>query len=212
MQHHAAGLFFQHNDGGGQGGGVLPYLHPGRELRGLLVGNIGAHRHAVHLIDVAGRVHNAVGQLAVIGKEQKSLTVAVQAADGVHPFLHPGQQVGNAAPPQLIAQGGHIAAGLVHHDIAVLLLPGKVHPLAVHRYHIPVGVHTLAYFGLPPIDGHTALAHQLLGRPAAGHSRFTQRFLNTNWLHNFLLLSASLRSFSSVWRRSATLSYYNSAF
>ena len=55
-------------------------------------------------------------------------------------------------------------------------------------------------------------AHQLLGRPAAGHSRFTQRFLNTNWLHIFLLLPASLRSFSSVWRRSAALSYYNSAF
>ena len=195
MQHHAPRLLFQHDDGSGQGGGIFPYFHPGGKLGGLLIGDIGADGDTVDLIDVAGGVHDAVGQLAVIGEEQKSLAVAVQPPDGIDPFLHAGQKVGDTAAPQLVIQGGDVAAGLVHHNVAVLLFAGKIDPPAIHGDHIPVGVDALADFGLMAVDGDPPLTHQFLGGAPGGHSCLAQGFLNTDRLHSKLLLPASLRSF-----------------
>ena len=78
---------------------------------------MGLHRHPVELGDAAGRVHHRMGEGAVVGHQQEALTVFVQAAHRIQPGRDILHQVHDGLAAQLVADGGHIAAGLIQSQI-----------------------------------------------------------------------------------------------
>src|SRR4030095_8444579 len=57
-------------------------------------------------------------ELSIIGEEQQSFRVVVEATDGINVFLDTVQQIDNGRPPLRIGSRRDIAAWLVQQDIA----------------------------------------------------------------------------------------------
>lgn len=94
----------------------------------------------VLLVDSIARVHHAVREIAVVGKEHETLGVSIEAADGIDALadineIHDGPAV------SLIAYRGDKPGGLVQHDMP-RWLPAKC--FAVDPDLIPVRVHPSA--------------------------------------------------------------------
>ena len=82
----------------------------------------------VFLLDVLRRVHELLGQLAVVREDQQAFRVAVEAADVVE-VLQDGREDGvDRVPTQLVLARTDVAARLEEHDRAGLLL---LHALAI---------------------------------------------------------------------------------
>jgi hypothetical protein len=61
-------------------------------------------------------MHQALGKVAVIGKNEQTFRIAVEAADVVKGLQRCGQQVVNRFAPEFIAAGANVAARLVEGD------------------------------------------------------------------------------------------------
>ena len=57
-----------------------------------------AHARVVLALDLVARVHQARGELAVVGEQQQAFRVVVEAADRVHVLPHAAQQVEDRRP------------------------------------------------------------------------------------------------------------------
>ena len=120
----------------------------------------------------------------VVGHQQQALAVLVQAAHRVQAGGDIADQFHNGLAAQLIAGGGHIAAGLVQGQIVELLVLLDVDALVIHMQHIPVGVHLVAHLDGVAVDLDTALGNDLLGRAAGAQALLGHDLLNTFFCHN----------------------------
>ena len=120
----------------------------------------------------------------VVGHQQQALAVLVQAAHRVQAGGDIADQLHNGLAAQLIAGGGHIAAGLVQGQIVELLVLLDVDALVIHMQHIPVGVHLVAHLDGVAVDLDAALGNDLLGRAAGAQALLGHDLLNTFFCHN----------------------------
>ena len=91
-------------------------------------------------------VQQPLGQGAVIGHEQQTLRIQIQAAHRVDPCAGICHQLRNRGAALLIGQGGHIATGLVQHQIDQARS-------GVQRRPVPLRVGPLAQNCRTAIDG-----------------------------------------------------------
>ena len=68
------------------------------------------------------RVHDVVGELAVVGHQEHALAVAVESADGIESHVDILDEIGDAPSAAFVAHRGEHAARLIEHDIAQLRL------------------------------------------------------------------------------------------
>src|SRR5206468_4161912 len=81
-------------------------------------------------------------------------------------------------PALRIAHGGHVALGLVQHEIAQPL--GAVQQLSIHADVVASGIGLAAQFGDSlAVHLHAAFGDQFLGMAAAGHARLGKNLLQT---------------------------------
>jgi hypothetical protein len=88
------------------------------------LGAIPPNLNLIDLCHLSTGVHHAVGKVSVIGEKEQTLGIAIQSSDGINPTatIHQGGYGGSAL---LVGKGGHIASGLMKHQIYGSLLCGK---------------------------------------------------------------------------------------
>ena len=79
--------------------------------------------HVVGLLDAEARVHQLLGQVAVVGQQQQALAVLVEPADGVDALIDVRDQVEGQRPAGGVVVGAEVAARLVDRPVDVLLGP-----------------------------------------------------------------------------------------
>ena len=131
---------------------------------------------------------------AVVGHEQQALAVLIQTAHRVQAGGDIAHQLHHGLAAQLVAGGGHIAAGLVQGQIVHLLILADIDALVVHVQHVAVGVHLVAHLDGVAVDLHAALGNDLFGGTAGAKSLLGHDLLNTFFCHNSNSLCASRRS------------------
>ena len=108
--------------------------------------------HAIDLLHPVARMHQVMGEVAVVGEEQETAGVGVQPSDREQPA--PGrQQLANRTPPLGVVEGGDYADRLVEGVVARRGWLGKRAP--AHQHAVTPGLHLRA--GLRhqhPVDPH----------------------------------------------------------
>ena len=74
------------------------------------------HLHLVDALDAASRVHQALGQGAVVGEEKQAAALQVQATDRIQPLVHVREQITHRGTALGVGQRAHHATRLVDHD------------------------------------------------------------------------------------------------
>ena len=96
------------------GGAGLPAIDLERfGERQLRAGRIVADPEQIDLFDLLLRVHQAVGQLAVVRQEQQPLGVEVEPPNGVDALRQVRDEIGHGPAALFVRERGHIAARLV---------------------------------------------------------------------------------------------------
>ena len=131
---------------------------------------------------------------AVVGHQQQALAVLIQTAHRVQAGGNVAHQLHDRLAAQLVAGGGHIAAGLIQGQIVQLLVLFDIDALVIHMQHIAVGVHFVAHLHGVAVDLHAALGNDLLGCAAGAQTLLRHDLLNTFFCHNQNSLCASRRS------------------
>ena len=90
----------------------------------------------IFLFETEFRVHDPVGQLAIIREEQQSLGVAVEPSNGVE-ALGGVDEIHHRTPLALVAGGGDVAARFVEHDVAAAL---RANEFAINADGVGVGI------------------------------------------------------------------------
>ena len=121
---------------------------------------------------------------AVVGHEQQALAVLIQTAHRVQAGGDIAHQLHHGLAAQLVAGGGHIAAGLVQGQIVHLLILADIDALVVHVQYVAVGVHLVAHLDGVAVDLHAALGNDLFCRTAGAQTLFSHDLLNTFFCHN----------------------------
>jgi hypothetical protein len=107
------------------------------------------HLHYICLGDVVGGRGQAMRELAVVGQQQQSFAVIIQAAHRKHAFADPAHQVHHGLPTLRVGNRGHAFLGLVERDIGQVF--GRVQRASVDLDVIIVyiGLGTQLGDGLP---------------------------------------------------------------
>ena len=139
--------------------------------------------YRVFPINLVGRVHQAIRQLAVCGEEHQSRGIDIQPSDGNPPvLLETWQTIKHRRPPLRILSSGNLTLRLVidqypaHH----FRRTGHFQSLAVefeailNSRFLP-GRHRL------PVDQQAAGFHPAFNFPARTDARAGKQFLNTLW-------------------------------
>lgn len=121
----------------------------------------------------------AVGEVAVVGEEEKALGVPVQAAHGVEAG-DLREEVKDGAPGVGVVAGGGVPLGLVEGEDQPLL--GQLHPLPVHLHEV-LRPHLLAEDRHLPVHPHPPLADEVLRLAAARHPGPGEEGLEAERLH-----------------------------
>jgi hypothetical protein len=95
------------------------------------------------LFEPETRMHNPVGQLAVVREQEEPFGFTIEPANRVEPFARV-DQIHHRASVAFVAGGGNEAAGLVEHDVATLL---RTDHLAVDANDVGIGVRPGTEFG-----------------------------------------------------------------
>ena len=74
------------------------------------------HLHLVDALDAASRVHQALGQGAVVGEEKQAAALQVQATDRIQALVHVREQITHRGTALGVGQRAHHATRLVDHD------------------------------------------------------------------------------------------------
>jgi len=134
-----------------------------------------AHLDAIDARDVMTRMHEPLGELAVVGEEHEPRRSHVEAADGKHTRQAAWQQGADREATLGIAERRHDAGGLVHDD---------VHRFAADREWLAVDGDAISAPGAGPElrDGPTvqldpALANQRLRGPPRADPGLRQELL-----------------------------------
>jgi hypothetical protein len=84
-----------------------------------VLGRLAAHARVVLPLDLVFRMEQLLGERAVIGQEQQSFGVVVEAAHRVDVLADVGQQVEHGRPPLGVLARRHVAPRLVEQDVAM---------------------------------------------------------------------------------------------
>ena len=134
----------------GLGGLVQIVFHLAAQiLRRMLHG--AGHRHPVLLGHLVAGVQQPLGQRTVISQQQQSLGIPVQPPHGVNAGVDACQQVHDGFPSLLVGDRGHIAPGLVQHQVYRLRLLSQRN--AVHPDVVRFRVGLLPQLRRLPVDG-----------------------------------------------------------
>ncbi len=89
-------------------------LNPAGQTREDLRRHLATHTHCILALDLRGRMHQPIGQLAVVGEEQQTARIDIQSSHG-DPFaaLGPRQMLEHGGPSFGILLRHHFAVGLV---------------------------------------------------------------------------------------------------
>lgn len=112
------------------------------------------------LVQVVAGMHHAIGDVTIVGQEQKALGVPVEPADRINPFrdLH---KVHDRAAVALVFDGGDITARFIEQKVARALW---LQNFAIDSDHGADWIRFRAHFGDDrAIDLHPAGADHLLG-------------------------------------------------
>ena len=111
--------------------------------------------HYVLLGHVRRGFHQRVRQRAVVGQEQQAFTGPVESAYWVYAAFDALYQIHDRGAMFGIADGGHVAFGLVENDVGEVL--GRVKELAVYADVVVLGIGFAAEFGYwLAVDKHAA--------------------------------------------------------
>jgi len=121
-------------------------------------------------------VRQARRQVAVVGEEQQSLRLVVQAADRVDVFADANEQVDHRPAPLRVGPGRHVAGRLVEQDVALALRRAEAAAVHADVVGVPVGFgahleHRLA------VDRDPALGDQPFGGAARRHAGLREDLL-----------------------------------
>ncbi len=75
------------------------------------------HQHVIHLRDGVPRVRQPLGQIAIVGDDQQSLTILIQTTDAEQPPVMVRKQLDHALAALRIGVGAQIPAGLVQQEV-----------------------------------------------------------------------------------------------
>ena len=153
-------------DGSGQRFASVVQHNAVRQRNDLLLGCVGAHRHAVQLGHSMAGVREQIGKITVIRQQQQPLAVLVQTPHRVHPNGHVRNQVHYRFAPTLIVRGGDVSPGLIHHIIIFLRLLRHIDLLSVYSEQVFQRVHFIAHCDGPAVQLHAALTDELFCGPA----------------------------------------------
>ena len=93
-------------------------------------------RHLIDLLLAVGGMRELLGQVAVVGEEQQPEAVLVEAPHRIDPLrAGPLDQLHDRLAGMRIVERGHVALGLVEHQVDLLL---ALHA-AVVEFHLSVG-------------------------------------------------------------------------
>ena len=120
----------------------------------------------------------------VVGHQQQTLAVLIQAAHRIQAGGDVADQVHHSLAAQLIAGGGHIATGLVQRQIIQLLVLLDVDALVIHMEHVTVGVHLVAHLNRVAVHLDATLGNDLLGGATGAQTLLGHDLLNTFFCHN----------------------------
>ena len=134
-------------------------------------------------------VHQPVGKFAVVGKQQQPLGVHIQPSDGIDPQSAVRHKLGGIGPALFIRKSGHIAPGLIEHDVHIFTLGWERFP--IHQNFIADYVGTVAQIGNSTVYRHSAGENHFLSLPPGGYTPGGQYFLQA------LAHLLSLQKFSS---------------
>ena len=127
---------------------------------------------------------NGLCKGTVVGHQQQTFAVLIQAAHRVQAGGNIADQVHHGLAAQFIAGGGHIATGLVQCQIIQLLVFLDVDALVIHMEHVTVGVHFVAHLYRVAVHLDAALGNDLLGGAAGAQTLLSHDLLNTFFCHN----------------------------
>ena len=114
----------------------------------------------VYFVYAGGRVREASGKVAVVGKEQQAGGIAVEATDGVYPFgAGTVYQHHYRLAFLWVVDSGDESFGLVEQEVA---FPLRAQCLASVVHHIAF-LYLVAHFGNHfPVDGYTSGGNELV--------------------------------------------------
>lgn len=118
----------------------------------------------VFLVDLKARVHDAMGDLAVVGQQQKSLGLPVKATHW-HDASFDAHEIHHGVASAFVVSGGDVALGFVEQDIASALVRNQV-PVDLDLLAISVNFRA-EFRHHDSIDAYAALDDHLF-RPATG--------------------------------------------
>jgi hypothetical protein len=85
-----------------------PGSHPLQDV----IGRAGKGQDVILLLQLVPRVHNPVGNIAVVGKEQQPFGVPIESANGIDPFRDVNQ-IHHRPPIALVFGGSDVPAWFV---------------------------------------------------------------------------------------------------
>ena len=94
------------------------------------------HLDAVGLRNSVAGMLEPLGKLPVIGQDEESFRVVVQASDRIHPLRDAVEKIRHDGPALRIAQGRHVPLRFVQHEVDLFRLQGD--ESAVHPDFIPL--------------------------------------------------------------------------
>ena len=92
-------------------------VNPLEQLLQIVARWLAGDLHEIGLSDAETRMHEPIGQIAVVGEQQQSFAVLVEPAHGVDPLGDLGHQVDGARPAGGVAVGAQVAARFVDEPI-----------------------------------------------------------------------------------------------
>ena len=123
----------------------------------------------VHACDAVAGMRETGRQVAVVGQEQQTLGVVIQAPDRIHVFFDPTDQVDDCRTTLRIRPRRHVAARLVQQQVAMVFRqpdPASVDADVVARR---VGLRAQLADGAA-VHGDAAFEHEPLGGAARGNA------------------------------------------
>jgi hypothetical protein len=154
-------------------------LDAGSEPVELLFAGLAAYLDKIGLRDVRGRSSQLLHQVAVIGEQQESLGVEIEAPDGEDALADIANEIHDGGAAFGIADRGHELPGLVEHDVDMLL--GALDAFAVDAdiVGLKVGFRAERGYGFT-VNGYTSASDELLclatGSIACGGEDLLQTF------------------------------------
>ncbi len=141
----------------------------------------------IRFLDAEARMHETVGQVAIVGQQQQTLTVFVEPAHGVDALADVRHQIDGARPAGRIEVGAEVAARLIDQPVDELL---AVQRLAIDAHRI-VGFDLRAQLAdNQAIHADAATDNQLFAVPPRANASMSQEFVET--FHNLHYKKVSL--------------------